>query len=162
MAKVKQKAAVENMLLAQRMLNDVLQQSPAEDSRQLMLKIQALRAENQTLKEENERLRAQAMPQQEDPRQTELNRMFLMYDSESETEGIDGMEQHRQNPPPSPLNDPMDQGIEYAAAPRDRRIDPTYCPVPRQHSWAQFENTCKLYPEPFNFPLLPAACHKYV
>ena len=87
------------MLLAQRMLNDVLQQSPAEDSRQLMLEIQALCAENQTLKEENERLRAQAMPQQEDPRQTELKNMFLMYDSESKIEGIDEMEQHRQNPP---------------------------------------------------------------
>ena len=47
--------------------------------------------------------------------------------------------------------------LEYAAAPRDRRIDPTYCPVPCQYSWAQFENTCKFYPEPFNFPLLPAA-----
>ena len=70
MAKVKQKAAVENMLLAQRMLNDVLHQSLAEDSRQLMLEIQALHAENQNLKEENERMRVQALPPQEDPRQT--------------------------------------------------------------------------------------------
>ena len=54
------------------------------------------------------------MLQQEDPRQIELKRMFRMYDSGSETKGIDEMEQHRQNPPPSPLNDPMDQGQDQS------------------------------------------------
>ena len=44
--------------------------------------------------------------------------------------------------------------LEYAIAPRDRRIDPTYCPVARQYSWAQFDTISKYYPEPFNFPLL--------
>ena len=29
--------------------------------------------------------------------------------------------------------------LEYAVAPRDRRIDPTYCPVVKQYSWAQFD-----------------------
>ena len=26
--------------------------------------------------------------------------------------------------------------LEYSTAPRDRRIDPTYCPIVRQYSWA--------------------------
>ena len=47
--------------------------------------------------------------------------------------------------------------LEYAAAPRDRRIDPTYCPVVRQYSWAQYDTISKYYPEPQNFPLLPPA-----
>ena len=46
--------------------------------------------------------------------------------------------------------------LEYAAAPCDRQIDPTYCPVACQYSWAQFDTISKYYPEPFNFPLLPA------
>ena len=79
-----------------------------------MLEIQALCAENQSLKEENERMKAQAMPPQEDPRQIELKGMFHMYDSGLETKGIDEMEQHRQNLPPSPLNDPMDQGQDQS------------------------------------------------
>ena len=47
--------------------------------------------------------------------------------------------------------------LEYATAPRDRWIDPTYCPLVRQYSWAQFDTISKYYPEPYNFPLLPAA-----
>ena len=46
--------------------------------------------------------------------------------------------------------------LEYAAAPRDRRIDPTYCPIARQYTWAQFDIISKYYLEPYNFPLLPA------
>ena len=47
--------------------------------------------------------------------------------------------------------------LEYAATPRDRRIDPTYCLVARQYTWAQFDIIIKYFLEPYNFPLLPAA-----
>ena len=46
--------------------------------------------------------------------------------------------------------------LEYAPAPRDRRIDPTYYPIARQYTWVQFDTISKYYPEPCNFPLLPA------
>ena len=45
--------------------------------------------------------------------------------------------------------------LEYAVAPRDRRIDPTYCPVRQQYTWEQFDIISKYYPKAQNFPLLP-------
>ena len=51
--------------------------------------------------------------------------------------------------------------LEYAASPRDRRIDPTYCPVVRQYSWAQYDTISKYYPESYNFPLLPAVADRF-
>ena len=46
------------MLLALKMLNDVLQLSSSEDTVQMRLEPQTLRAKNQSLKEENEELKA--------------------------------------------------------------------------------------------------------
>ena len=50
--------------------------------------------------------------------------------------------------------------LEYAATPRDRWIDPTYCHVDRKYTWVQFDTISKYYPEPFNFPLLPTAADR--
>ena len=47
--------------------------------------------------------------------------------------------------------------LEYAAALRDRRIDPTYFPVVRQYAWTRYDTISKYYPKPHSFPLLPAA-----
>ena len=44
--------------------------------------------------------------------------------------------------------------LEYVAAHRDRRIDPTYCSIRRQYTLEQFDIICKYYPEAQNFPLL--------
>ena len=41
-AKVKQKAAVDNMLLAQKQINEMLQLSPSKERTQLMLELQTL------------------------------------------------------------------------------------------------------------------------
>ena len=51
--------SVENMLLAQRTLNDLLQLSSLDEKVQMMLKIQTLRSKNQMLKDKLEQLKSQ-------------------------------------------------------------------------------------------------------
>ena len=58
MAKIKQKMAMDNRLLAQKMLIDMLQPFSSKDTLQMMLEIQTLKAKNQSLKDENEELKA--------------------------------------------------------------------------------------------------------
>ena len=40
--------------------------------------------------------------------------------------------------------------LEYANAPRAYEIDPTFCPVKRWYTWAQYELITKQYPEYLN------------
>ena len=47
----------------------------------------------------------------------------------------------------------------YAEAPRELRIDPTFCPTPRQFSWRDYEELLKDNPNTLNYPLLPEIPH---
>ena len=44
----------------------------------------------------------------------------------------------------------------YARAPRNLRVDPTFCPVRRRRTWEEFEKKIQVQPTWLNFPLLPA------
>ncbi|KAI5057986.1 hypothetical protein GOP47_0028001, partial [Adiantum capillus-veneris] len=46
---------------------------------------------------------------------------------------------------------------EYADAPRACRIDPTFCPVKRRHTWSRFAELQKTNPDYLNYPALPPA-----
>ena len=45
--------------------------------------------------------------------------------------------------------------IDYANAPRQCRIDPTYCPTPQRLPWETFFALKSKYPDYLNYPLLP-------
>ena len=45
--------------------------------------------------------------------------------------------------------------IDYANAPRQCRIDPTFCPTPRRLSWETFFALKNKYLDYLNYPLLP-------
>ena len=47
--------------------------------------------------------------------------------------------------------------LEYATAPHSYHIDPTYCPIKWQNTWANFDTMSEYYPEPMNFLELPLA-----
>ena len=51
--------------------------------------------------------------------------------------------------------------MEYVAALHSYRIDPTYCPIKCQYSWANFDNVSKKYPKPLNFLELLAAVDRF-
>lgn len=44
---------------------------------------------------------------------------------------------------------------EYAKAPREMRIDPTFCPTPRMHSWEAFAHFYASNPYDLNWLVLP-------
>ena len=45
--------------------------------------------------------------------------------------------------------------ITYALAPREKRIDPLYCPIRRTRTWEEYEKRIKRFPSWLNYPLLP-------
>ena len=67
--KIKQKTVVDNMLLAQKILNDMLQLSSSKERMQMLLELQTLRIENQMLQAKVQQLKAQRRTKPIVPRQ---------------------------------------------------------------------------------------------
>ena len=45
---------------------------------------------------------------------------------------------------------------DYAEAPRELRIDPYFCPVPRRYTWLEYEEKLKRNLNLLNYPKLPS------
>ena len=120
---------MDNMLLAQKHLNDMLQLSPSKERLQMLRELQALKEENQmlwevqALKEENQmlaaevqKLKTQRVEELVVPRPVQelyyqyvlvgVHNMFIFYQEHEEKEDINEMDQPLQDLPPSPLSDP--------------------------------------------------------
>ena len=127
-AKLKKKMAMDNILSAQKHLNDKLQLSLYKERLQMLQELQALREENQVLTTKVQKLKTKRVEEPMVPKPVQelhyqyvpvgLHNIFIVYQKDEEEEDIDEMDQPLHDQPPSPLNDPYEESEDQPAEER--------------------------------------------
>ena len=116
------------MLLAQKMLNDMLQLSPPKERLQMLQELWALQKGNQMLIAKVQKLKTQRVEEPVVPKPVQapqyqyvpmgVHNVFIFYQEDDEEEDIDEMDQPLQDQPPSCLNDPHE---DFEDQPKEER-----------------------------------------